>query len=269
MFNLISSLLHDEGVDLFGTIPLSECKIIKPYLLERCEISSGTAIVIASPYMVCDDEEPNVSRYAISKDYHIFYKELFDKITAVLRSKYPENKFVGFADHSPIDEIHAAAKCSLGIIGKHGLLITEKYSSFVFIATLFTDAVIESTVGEVEECEDCGLCRRACPVGLSKSECLSAMTQKKGELDDKAVALMKKHRTVWGCDVCQLACPHTQRAIQNKSIYSPIRFFNENRTPCLTYDIIENMSEEEFSERAYSWRGKSVILRNLKETENK
>lgn len=268
MLNLISSLLKNEGIALFGAIPLSECKIIKPYLLDRCRISSGTAIVIAAPYLVDDGVEPNISRYAISRDYHLFYKELFDRLIPALKKEYPENKFAGFADHSPIDEIHAAAKCSLGVIGRHGLLITEKYSSFVFIATLFTDAVLDCTVGEIRECEGCGLCQRACPVDLSKSECLSAITQKKGELTSDDVRLMKKHNTVWGCDLCQMACPHTKAAIKSGSIYTTIPFFLKDRTPVLTYETIEKMSDGQFSERSYSWRGRSVILRNLQRMES-
>ena len=267
MLNFVSAILYNEGIELCGALPLSECRILKPYLLEKAGISSGTAIVIAAPYLSDDGITPNISRYAISKDYHLFYKELFDRVIPQLQKEYPDNKFVGFADHSPIDEINAAAKCSLGVIGNHGLLITEKYSSFVFIATLFTDASLDSSFGEIVECENCGLCKKACPVALTKSDCLSARTQRKGELSDEDIALMKELSTVWGCDVCQLACPHTKKAFKDKSIYSPIEFFNSARTPRLTYDEIEKMSNEDFSERAYSWRGRDVILRNLKEIE--
>jgi hypothetical protein len=34
--------------------------------------------------------------------------------------------------------------------------------------------------------------------------------------------------------------------------------------PVLTYDAVNAMSPEEFSQRAYSWRGKQTILRNLR-----
>ena len=268
MFNLISALLAEYGIELFGKIPLEDCNIIKPYLLEKNGISSGTAIVIAVPYFVEDSTNGNVSKYAVSKDYHLFYTELFSQIIPTLEKAYPDNKFVGFADHSPIDEIEAAAKCALGVIGKHGLLITDKYSSFVFIAALFTDARLECEVSEIKKCEDCGLCQKACPVALDKSVCLSARTQKKGNLSASDTKLMKKYGTVWGCDICQIACPHTKKAIKNETIYSQISFFNKDRTPLLTYDMIEKMSEEEFKDRSYSWRGREVILRNLKETKD-
>ena len=139
MFDLLSSLLREQNIELFGAISLSDCKIIKPYLLERAKISSdsGTVVIMAIPYMVKDTEAKNISEYATARDYHVFCSSLFDAVLPKLRDAYPQNTFCGFADHSPIDEIDAAAKCGVGVIGKHGLLIPEKYSSFIFIADIY------------------------------------------------------------------------------------------------------------------------------------
>lgn len=267
MFNLISSLLRKNGIELFKMISIDNCKIIKPYLLDKAGIKSGTAVIMAVPYLADDGAIGNISKYAVPKDYHIFYRDLFKNVTYKLTEAYPENKFAGFADHSPIDEIDAAAKAGLGIIGKNGLLITEKYSSYVFIATLFTDAVFNCKSEDIRYCEDCGACIKACPVSLDKTLCLSARTQKKGELSADDLTLMRRFDTVWGCDICQRACPHTKAAIKNGSIYTCVDFFQSDRLPYVTYDAIKNMSEEDFCSRAYSWRGRDVILRNLKATD--
>ena len=58
--------------------------------------------------------------------------------------------------------------------------------------------------------------------------------------------------------------PYNYRAKEYGSIYSPISFFNENTLPSLSVEEIEKMSDEEFSMRAYSWRGRDTILRNLR-----
>ena len=123
---------------------------------------------------------------------------------------------------------------------------------------------IEGYPNEIKSCEGCGLCKMKCPASLNKSECLSAITQKKGELTKQEEELIKAHRTAWGCDICQRVCPHTQKAIQNGTITSPVEFFKKDRMPSPTYEDIFNMCDREFSERAYSWRGRAVILRNLK-----
>ena len=263
MFDFISWQLEKNGIDLLGKLPLDECKLTRPYLLEKAGIKSGTAILFAVPYLIDDGKQGNLSEYAKSRDYHLFFKKLFEETLPLLQGAFPNNKFIGFTDHSPIDEIAAAAKSGIGIIGSNGLLITEKYSSFVFIGEIITDAELECNVGEIKVCENCGLCKSLCPARLCKAECLSAITQKKGTLSPSEIELMQRNNTVWGCDICQSVCPHTQKAIKNGTIYSNIDFFKVSRTPYITYETIRNMSDEDFKSRAYSWRGKDVILRNL------
>jgi epoxyqueuosine reductase len=265
IYEKISELLRERQIDLFAPIGLSDCKITKKYLLEKADISpdGGTAIMIAVPYAVNDGIDGNISEYAKSRDYHLFFASLFGELLPIIRREFPEYRFEGFTDHSPIDEINAAAIAGLGIIGANGLLITKKYSSFVFIGEIVTSAEIKYEKHEVKLCENCGLCLNACPVGCDKQLCLSALTQKKGELSADEAELILTHRSAWGCDICQKICPYTKKAVESGEIYSCIPFFKQKRIPYLTYDLINEMSENEFKERAYSWRGKPTLLRNL------
>lgn len=265
MFSFLINFFSERGIDLIAPIPLVDCKIVKPYLLEKHGISDGTVIMIAVPYFSreCTDENRNVSCYAVSKDYHVFFKKLFDELLPLLRERYPHNKFAGFADHSPIAEVDAAARAGLGVIGRNHLLITEKYSSLVFLACLVTDAHLPCSVVNASYCENCGKCVSACPTQTSIEGCLSALTQKKGALTDEEEKTILKHGSVWGCDICQLSCPHTQKAIQSGTIYSKIPYYNEDNIPTLTLSILDQMTDEEFFARAYAWRGRETVRRNL------
>lgn len=93
-------------------------------------------------------------------------------------------------------------------------------------------------------------------------DCLSAVTQKKGELSEKEKEYIIKYKSAWGCDICQLACPMVQKAIKNGA-RTPISFFRENRIKNLTTEELCGMSDEEFRKRAFSWRGKATIKRNI------
>lgn len=265
MIEILSNFFQKENIDHWAPIPLSECTVIRPYLLEREKIESGSVIMICVPYFTRDCMNPtrNVSAYAVSRDYHRYFKDLLARLREHMYQHFPSHRFAAFADHSPIAEVEAAAKAGLGVIGKNHLLLTQKYSSYVFLGELITDAVLPSTPVEIQICKDCGRCQTHCPAS-SIAECLSALTQKKGELTEEEIRMLQNHSLVWGCDLCQENCPYTQNAILRKSIFSPIPFFNQKTIPHLTLEALSAMSEEEFLERAYSWRGRNTILRNLK-----
>ena len=42
-----------------------------------------------------------------------------------------------------------------------------------------------------------------------------------------------------------------------------VQAYRENRITELTEDVLSKMSDEEFSERAFAWRGRKTVLRNL------
>lgn len=266
MINRIKELLENEGIFIYGFCPLDKCIIKKQYLLDKAGIGDGFAVIFAIPYYTrACEEKRNISAYAVGRDYHLFVKELEGRILSELKSSFPNTRFALFADHSPIDERDAAAKVGLGIFGKNRLLITEKYSSYIFLSELIVGAPLPDgnfEEKEIKYCEDCGLCQKACPwLGGECDECLSALTQKKGELNKNEKALIKKY-SLWGCDICTEVCPHTKKAKSDGTVYSPINFFNENAISYLTYEKIADMSDGEFEKRAYSWRGRETILRN-------
>lgn len=265
MFSFLSDFLQKKHIDSFAPLPLEACRVIKPYLLEKEGIESGSVVMLAIPYYtpICKDPARNLSAYAVSKDYHLFFKDLFGELLPLLKKRFPHHRFAAFADHSPIDEVDAAAKAGLGVVGKNGLLITEKYSSYVFLGELVTDALIPARVLEKRTCMGCGACRRACPITKMGCQCLSSLTQKKGELSDEEKALLRSHPLLWGCDTCQELCPHTKRAMENGTIYSSIPFFSEEPICHLTNDVLNRLPDEAFSMRAYAWRGRKTIERNL------
>ena len=265
MFSFLSNFFKKYQIDCFAPISLADCTVVRPYLLERAGIADGTAILMAIPYYTpaCEDTERNLSAYAVSRDYHGFFAALFDELLPALRTQFPDFKFAGFADHSPIAEVEAASRAGLGMIGQNHLLITEKYSSYVFLGEIVTDAKINCTPREVRACEGCGRCKKACPMD-ELGTCLSALTQKKGVLTPDEQAAILRFGSVWGCDVCQAVCPHTKKATRDGTIYSPIPYFAEQPIAHLTGEILDGMSEEEFKSRAYAWRGRETIARNLR-----
>ncbi len=265
MLSYIHQLLHKHHITLVGTLPLTSCRVTKPYLLEKKGITGGSVIVFAIPYYskACEQKR-NLSSYAVPRDYHLFVRQLEETVGTALHAEFPSAKFTFFADHSPIDERDAAARAGLGILGKNGLLITDEYSSYVFLAEIITDAVLPCQEHPLSLCRDCGACLAACPQRQGACDtCLSALTQKKGALTEKERDAVGRHGTVWGCDICMEVCPYTKAAKATGSLYTPIPFFYHNTLPYLTSQTLADMNEKDFTDRAYSWRGRETIGRNL------
>ena len=116
------------------------------------------------------------------------------------------------------------------------------------------------------------MCIKSCPSGALGDDfdcenCLSAITQKKGELTEWEESLIRKNKIVFGCDICQKVCPH------NKDVATtPIDEFSKNRIFSISLEDIQNLTNREFNQkygnRAFAWRGKAVLERNLKIIEN-
>ncbi len=266
----VADLFRESFIVDTALLPFSECCITNARLLEDKEgFSPKSAILFLLPYYTKSPD--GFSAYAAPRDYHHFIKVLYASLLPRLEALFAPYRFYAYTDHAPIDERHAAVRAGLGVFGKNGLLLTEKYGSYQFIAEVLSDAPIsalgEADVYPLSACEDCGRCRAACPTGILRGEgedCLSAITQKKGELTEKECRLLIENDTVWGCDACQECCPYTLRAKKNGTIYTHIPYFLEDCIYALSYEAIEKMPKELFRQYAFAWRGRAVLLRNLR-----
>lgn len=218
-----------------------------------------TVIVACFPYLLDESlyKNRNVSRYAVVTDYHEVATAKLKKAAEELEKLFPDDEFAFFADNSPIPEVRAACYAGLGARGDNSLLITEKYGSYVFIGAIVTTVKSEFSEHEIKSCLKCGKCRKACPsgaisvTGFERTLCLSEITQKKGVLTPKEEQLMKECGCVWGCDICQDVCPMNKNAAATEIkefLDSPVAYVSSGCG---------------LEGRAYEWRGRKVIERNI------
>ena len=114
----------------------------------------------------------------------------------------------------------AAVRAGLGWQGKHSLLISKKYGTFLALGGIITDAKLEHT-GEREpnRCHKCTECQKACPVDalhdpyiLNREECMSNILSEES-LPQEIVAVMENR--IGDCEICQNACPWNRRHLEN------------------------------------------------------
>lgn len=247
-----------------GKVSLAEIDIekrINPNL-----IMPGAKSIIVCLFSYHAKYMGNISSYAYGKDYHKVIKEKLIKISKpLLDNGY---QFEVFCDNGSLSDRFLAKKCGLGFVGKNGMLINEKLGSEFFIGYIITDCEIdEDKPMDKKVCIGCNKCINSCPGGaigedfsFDENLCVSYLTQKKGELSDEEIQIIKKSGYIWGCDICNSVCPYNENAP-----YTDIEEFKSDTINSL--DISDEISNKEFNnlykDRAFSWRGKNVLIRNI------
>lgn len=210
-------------------------------------------------------EKGNIALYARGQDYHGVLLRRLEAAAASLRAAYPDHRFSAHVDVSPFPEKYAAAAAGLGVLGRHTLLITPAWGSYVFIGVIATTLPIEA--GRVPgACSGCGKCVAACPAaalakGLNRERCLSALTQQRGTLSHPQEKLIRQCGMVWGCDLCQKACPANAQAQ-----LAVLPEFLEDRICSLTPEdtaLSDRAFRQKYKNRAFAWRGVAPLRRNM------
>ena len=240
--------------DLAGLLP---CRAA-----QRLPKGAKSVLVCLFPYYTGEHPERNISRYAMVTDYHLIAGEYLRRFCQRLCEEFGQNSFEPFTDNSPIPEVQAAFLAGLGQRGKNGLLLHPDFGSYVFIGEVVTDLALDADKPvSPPECIGCNRCLRACPQGalqpdgrVELSRCRSHLTQKKGELSQWEKEQIRSGGLIWGCDICNDVCPYN-RAPK----LSPVPEFLASAIP--VFD--QQTAQELLKTRAYNYRGKKTILRNI------
>ena len=287
----IIELFNKKGLNTVGIAPIGPYYELKKVLKDKVEKNLITGmeepdlekrinpklimenaksiIVCVFPYHIEDKYESNISRYCYGMDYHLVIKEKLNEICEEIKSVDEKFEYRVFADNGPLVDRYLAYLAGIGYYGVNNNLITDKYGSYVFIGYIVNNYDLEVDNPTNKTCIKCNKCVKYCPGNalegnykMNPKKCLSYITQKKEELTLEEKDKMKKNKLIFGCDICQIVCPH------NKDIC-------ESNIEEFTTDLITNLDEEEISSisnkefkrryknRAFSWRGRNIIKRNM------
>ena len=168
--------------------------------------------------------DSGIAAYAQHREYHKVVKEMLFTLRERLGI---EGKIC--CDTVPISDKHWAARAGLGWIGRHTLLVTPRWGTWVNLGEIVTTAECseysdlrgvpsaQPTTPTSDLCTNCGRCVDACPNHaiapdgppmLDVRRCTAYYTTHNprpmpDDLDNRGYTL--------GCDICQLACPFNHR----------------------------------------------------------
>ncbi len=255
MTETVRNMLISSGIADFGFCAAAP-EIFRNPPKTPFDFTPVSVIAAVFPYLTPSSGDENLCRYARVPDYHLVVGDRLKTACEALSAAFADSHFLSFVDSAVISEVAAALRCGLGVLGKNRLLITPKYGSYVFIGTILTDLKLDFCNQPVSFCPDCGRCVAACPTETlsGKGDCLSRITQKKGELTDEEADLIRKNGLVWGCDVCQNVCPLNEHAA-----FTDLPEFTSGIKGRICAKDLDDLTG-----RAYNWRGREVLERNLK-----
>lgn len=191
-------------------------------ILEGCQCIICLALPYQPPRAPLDETQPGkgrISAYALTQDYHeIIWEKLSQLEAFIIANSNKDVRLRSYADTGPILERSYAALAGIGTVGKNSNLLIQGAGSYVFLAEILTnlELPIDSPLTH-DLCKSCRRCIDACPTRciqpnrtIDANRCISYLT-----IENKAIIPddLKDEIGNWvfGCDVCQMVCPHNAR----------------------------------------------------------
>jgi epoxyqueuosine reductase len=153
-----------------------------------------------------------ISVYARNRDYHEIIKGKLKELAGLLARRSGEAVKV-FVDTAPLMEKPLAEAAGLGWQGKHSVLVSRDFGSWLFLGAILTSADLPADQPHEESCGSCTRCLDICPTNafpapfrLDARRCLAYLTvEHKGPIPVEFRVPMGNR--IYGCDDCLAVCP--------------------------------------------------------------
>jgi epoxyqueuosine reductase len=164
---------------------------------------------------MADLERPgigNISVYARNRDYHDIIKGRLKEIANLLEARSGAKVKV-FVDTAPVMEKPLAEAAGIGWQGKHTVVVSRQFGSWLFLGAIMTTADLPPDAPHEESCGTCRRCLDICPTNafpapfqLDARRCLSYLNiEHPGPIPHEFRVAMGNR--VYGCDDCLAVCP--------------------------------------------------------------
>jgi len=162
--------------------------------------------------MLAERSAGNISVYARNRDYHDVIKGRLKEIANLLEARSGARVKV-FVDTAPVMEKPLAEAAGIGWQGKHTVVVSREFGSWLLLGAIFTTAELPADEPHPESCGTCTRCLDVCPTNafpapfqLDARRCLSYLNiELKGPIPLEFRIPMGNR--IYGCDDCLAVCP--------------------------------------------------------------
>lgn len=235
---------EEIGIDLFGvTTPepfpryLKELASRKEHYLERYShridrwkrlaqprkiLKDAKAVISIGFYYFTADKEPEGLYGKLGRIISYGHLEIYKRALLII-------DFLKKRGYKAVMGVHrkeAAQRAGLGFIGKNGLVINNRYGSWVAYQSIVTNAGLDfDKPYKGEGCGKCEICINSCPTSaiyepyrINPKRCISYLLTSQtipSEFEEKI------GNYLLGCDICQEVCPKN-RGLKPKEKIEPL-----------------------------------------------
>jgi epoxyqueuosine reductase len=164
-----------------------------------------------------------ISVYARNRDYHDVIKGKLKELAGLLSRRTGAEVKV-FVDTAPVMEKPLAEAAGIGWQGKHTVLVSREFGSWLFLGAIFTSAELPVDTPHEESCGSCHACLDVCPTDafpapfqLDARRCLSYLNIEHQSPIPHEFRVAMGNR-IYGCDDCLAVCPWNKFATATREM---------------------------------------------------
>ena len=239
-------------------------------ILKRAKsiISVAQGYLIEETEDIQDKNQPlgKIAKYDIGNFYYdvkLKLKKIVDFINQETDFKYKsKNK----SCYVSLTEKPIARQSGVGWYGKNGIIITERFGSWVVLGEIITELELDTDEPLQRNCGDCTICIDSCPTKaivspyvIDRTKCLQFISERPMNVP---IAFREKWEDrLYGCTTCQEVCPQNRKVKPKK--YRPEYGYIGSKIPLIPLlQITEEKFQSYFAYNQIAMRPKEAIKRN-------
>lgn len=266
--------LEHQKKDLLSPVLKSFSKVKK-----RCDplsiLKKGKSVIsVALGYLIEEEEgkwskdEPvgRIAKYNAANFYYEIVLRLNKIINLINQETAFQYKSKSKSCYVPLVEKPLAQRAGVGWYGKNGIILTERYGSWVVLGEIITEVELEIDSPLNKDCGECRICIDSCPTQAIVAPYLIDRNRCLQYISERLMKVPLEFRDKWGdilygCTICQEVCPRNKGIIPKK--FKPTYGYIGLKIPLLP---LLNFSEEQFrkyfAHNQIAMRSREVIKRN-------
>lgn len=248
-------------------------------ITKRCNPASilkraKSIISVAQCYLIEEAEDiqdkeqlyGKIAKYDVGNFYYdvkLKLKNIIDSINQKTDFKYKsKNK----SCYVSLVEKPVAERAGTGWYGKNGIIISERFGSWVVLGEVITELELEIDEPLQRNCGNCTICIDSCPTKAIVSPYVIDRTKCLQFISERQMKVPLNFREVWadrlyGCTTCQEVCPQNHKVKAKK--YKPEYGFIGSKIPLIPLlQITEEKFKNYFAYNQIAMRPREAIKRN-------